>query len=72
MQFGNTTDSTTILDKASALLTAMGANKSTAAFVDGGNTYVVQGDGIGGRQASDILVELTGVTTALDLSTFIV
>ena len=72
MEFGNATVNTTIEEKVSALLTAMGTAKATAAFVDNNNTYVVQGDGVSGLQSSDILVELTGVSNVTQLSTFII
>ena len=72
VEFGNATVNTTIEEKVSALLTAMGTAKATAAFVDNNNTYVVQGDGVSGLQSSDILVELTGVSNVTQLSTFII
>ena len=43
------------------LLTALGTNTAAVAFVDGGNTYVLYGDGVQGAQSSDIVVKLTGV-----------
>ena len=43
------------------LFYALGTNKAAVAFVDGGNTYVLYGDGVQGAQSSDIVVKLTGV-----------
>ena len=71
--FGDTAAATaSVADKYSALLTAMGTTKSSAAFVVGSDTYIVQGDGVAGVQDSDILVQLTGVTNVTDLSAIIV
>ena len=47
--------------KIDGLLYALGTNTAAVAFVDGGNTYVLYGDGVQGAQSSDIVVKLTGV-----------
>lgn len=54
--------------KIKALLNAMGTTAGAyAAFTHGGDTYVVQNDGIAGMQSTDTVVQLTGVmATKLD------
>ena len=47
--------------KIAAALYGLGTNKAAVAFVEGGNTYLVYGDGVQGTQNSDIVVELIGV-----------
>jgi hypothetical protein len=59
-----------VADKVTALLTAMGTGTDSAVFVDGSDSYVVQGDGIAGVAEADILVKLVGVQVS-DLSVII-
>ena len=50
-----------VQSKIDGLLYALGTNQAAVAFVDGGNTYVLYGDGVQGTQDSDIVVLVTGV-----------
>jgi hypothetical protein len=69
--FGGTAAATaTVADRVAALLTAMGTGTHSAVFVDGSDSYVVQGDGIAGAAEADILVKLIGVQVS-DLSAII-
>ena len=40
----------------------MGSSTDTAAFEYGGDTYVIQGDGVAGAGADDLVIKLVGVT----------
>ena len=40
----------------------MGSSTDTAAFEYGGDTYDIQGDGVAGAGADDLVIKLVGVT----------
>lgn len=48
-------------DAVAALFLSMGSQRATVAFHKTGDTYVLQGDGEAGTQATDTLIKLSGV-----------
>jgi len=58
---GSAAATASVIDKATALLTAMGTDQYNATFVVGSDTYVVEGDGVAGLGAADIMVKLAGI-----------
>ena len=50
-------------DALSAIATAMGTAKTTAAYVVGNDTYILQNDGVAGLSNADVVIKLVGTST---------
>ncbi|MBS7350726.1 MAG: hypothetical protein KIG95_11335 [Comamonas sp.] len=50
----------------------MDDTKSTAAYYDGTDTYIFQGDGVGGQSDADIVIKLAGINATGDLGNILI